>query len=219
MKGIVWFDDFAFALTTLPDFRITNTPGLPAVDPAEIAIVRTLIAAYRATHDIGTYAIVFEFYAPSLNHYFRTAIPEEAAALRSNPNLGWQYTNNDFKAYLRSDRPASALLVCRFYGHPVIGPNSHFYTADPGECAFLKQLQQQTPDGVPRWNFEENAFAIDVPASGVCPASAPIAVYRAYNDRAAQNDSNHRYTTDLGVYQQMVNQGWKGEGVVMCASV
>jgi len=33
VKGIVWFNDFAFALTTLPDFRITNTPGLPAVDP------------------------------------------------------------------------------------------------------------------------------------------------------------------------------------------
>jgi len=178
-----------------------------------------LIAGYRALRDVGTYAIVFEFYAPSLNHYFRTAIPEEAAALRNNPNLGWQYTGNDFKGYLRNDFALGALLVCRFYGSLTIGPNSHFYTADPGECAFLKQLQQTTPDGTPRWNFEENAFAVNVPVNGVCPASAPIAIWRAYNNRAAQNDSNHRYTTDLAIYQQMIALGWRGEGIVMCASV
>ena len=74
-----------------------------------------------------------------------------------------------------------------------------------------------TPATQPRWNFEEIAFAIDVPVSRACPASAPIAVYRAYNDRAVQNDSNHRYTTDIGAYQQMLKQGWRGEGVVMCA--
>ena len=219
VKGVVWFNDFAFAQASLPDFRITNTPGLPAVNAAEIAIVRGLIAAYRARRDVGTYSIVFEFYAPSLDHFFRTAIPEEAAALRNNPNLGWQYTGNDFKAYLRNDFPAGALQVCRFYGHLTIGPNSHFYTADPGECAFLKQLEAQTPFGTPRWNFEENAFAIDVPVAGACPATAPIAIWRAYNDRAAQNDSNHRYTTDLGIYQDMIRQGWRGEGVVMCAPV
>jgi len=219
VKGIVWFNDYAFALTTFPDFRIANTPGLPAVNAAEIAVVKSLIAAYRATRDLGTYAVVFEFYAPSLDHYFRTAAAEEAASLRNNPNLGWQYTGNDFKAYLHADYPAGALQVCRFYGSLTIGPNSHFYTADPGECAFLRQLQAQTPNGVPRWNFEEYSFSIDVPANGRCPASAPIAVWRAYNKRAAQNDSNHRYTTDIGVYQEMIRKGWSGEGIVMCASV
>ena len=107
--------------------------------------------------------------------------------------------------------------MCRFYGHFTIGPNSHFYTAAPEECDFLKQLALTTPFGVPRWNFEEYSFAIDVPVNRQCPASAPISVYRAYNNRAAQNDSNHRYTTDIGVYQQMLARGWSGEGVVMCA--
>jgi hypothetical protein len=32
------------------------------------------------------------------------------------------------------------------------------------------------------------------------------------------NDSNHRYTTDLGVYQQMIALGLEARGVVMCAS-
>jgi hypothetical protein len=217
LKGIVWFNDFAFASTAQADFRITNTPGLPAVNAAEMATVRGLIAAYRGTRDAGTYVTVSEFFAPTLNHYFRTAIPEEIAALKANPGSGWQYTNKDFRAYLRSDHPVSARQVCRFYGSFTIGPNSHFYTADAAECAALVQLAATTPANVPRWNFEENAFAIDVPVSGACPVSAPIPVFRAYNDRAVQNDSNHRYTTDLAVYQLMIARGWRGEGVVMCA--
>jgi beta-mannanase len=217
VKGIVWFNDFAFASTDQADFRITNTPGLPTVNAAETAKVRSLITPYRATRDVGTYATVSEFFAPSLNHYFRTAIPEEAASLKANPASGFFYTNKDFRAFLRDDHPVSAQPVCRFYGSLTIGPNSHFYTADAAECAQLKQLQITTPDGQPRWNFEENAFAIDVPASGACPAFAPIPVYRAYNHRAAQNDSNHRYTTDIAVYQQMIALGWNGEGIVMCS--
>jgi beta-mannanase len=218
LKGIVWFNDFAFASTAQADFRITDIPGLPMVNAAETATVRGLIAAYRGTRDAGIYVTVSEFFAPTLNHYFRTAIPEEAAALRANPGSGFQYTNKDFRAYLRDNHPVSAQLVCRFYGSFTIGPNSHFYTADADECAQLKQLQATTPAGVQRWNFEENAFAIDVPVTGVCPAYAPIPVFRAYNNGFTKGiDSNHRYTTDLGVYQDIVAQGWRGEGVVMCA--
>ncbi len=30
------------------------------------------------------------------------------------------------------------------------------------------------------------------------------------------NDSNHRYATDPAIYQQMIAQGWIGEGVALC---
>ena len=43
-------------------------------------------------------------------------------------------------------------------------------------------------------------------------------VYRSYNNRFAQNDSNQRFTTSLVVYEQMREAGWRGEGVVMCVS-
>ena len=56
-----------------------------------------------------------------------------------------------------------------------------------------------------------------MPVNGVCPQAAPVPVYRAYNQRALENDSNHRYTTVLAIYQEMVANGWKGEGVTMCA--
>jgi hypothetical protein len=161
--------------------------------------------------------LVQEFYAPSLNHYFRTANDAEAQYLATRPELGWLPTGENFVAYARQGGPVEAKPVCRFYGSMSPGPNSHFYTGMAAECDWLKTLQQQTPADKPRWNFEEIAFAIPLPTAGECPASAPAKVYRAYNRRAAQNDSNHRYTTRLDIYQSMIAQGWTGEGVVMCA--
>ncbi|MBK7472368.1 MAG: Ig-like domain repeat protein [Betaproteobacteria bacterium] len=143
---------------------------------------------------------VYEFFAPTLNHYFRTANPDEATAL-DNPASGWQRTGDNFQAYYRTGYPSGASEVCRFYGSVTPGPNSHFYTGDPAECAALRALQQSTPASAPRWNFEEIAFAVDLSGTGGCPARAPVPVYRAYNNRAAQNDSNHRYTTNLSQSQ------------------
>ena len=179
----------------------------------------TMTSRIRDGAGAGTYVTVYEFHAPSLNHYFRTANVDEANALKNSPELGWNATGGDFRAYSRADRPSTALPVCRFYGSVSPGPNSHFYTADAAECDQLKALQDSTPASQPRWNYEEIAFSIDVPVNGACPASAPIEVYRAYNERAAQNDSNHRLTTVFSTYQQMIAEGWRGEGVVMCAPV
>jgi hypothetical protein len=176
-----------------------------------------MTARLRDGAGAGTYVTVYEFYAPSLNHYFRTANVEEANALKSNPALGWQATGGDFKAYARNDHPSTSQPVCRFYGSLSPGPNSHFYTAESAECDQLKALQASTPASQPRWNYEEIAFAVDVPVNGACPQSAPVPVYRAYNQRALQNDSNHRYTTVFAIYQEMLANGWEGEGVTMCA--
>ena len=96
------------------------------------------------------------------------------------------------------------------------GPNSHFYTASAAECNGLKSLAVRTPNSVPRWNYEGLSFAIALPGDAGCAASQ-VGIYRAYNNRADQNDSNHRYTTRLSEYQQLIAQGWAGEGIVMCA--
>ena len=161
---------------------------------------------------------VFEFHNASLDRYFRTANAEEAAALRANPASGETDTGKTFLAYPRTGYPEKARPVCRFYGSPSPGPNSHFYTADPGECDKLKQLQQATPATEKRWNFEEIAFAIQVPAGESCPSDAPVPVYRLYNKGFEKGkDSNHRFTTDAALYQAMIGQGWAGENIVMCA--
>ena len=161
---------------------------------------------------------VFEFHNASLDRYFRTANAEEAAALRANAASGETDTGKTFLAYPRTGYPEKARPVCRFYGSMQPGPTSHFYTADAAECDKLKQLQQNTPATEKRWNFEEIAFAIQVPAGESCPADAPVPVYRLYN-KGFENgkDSNHRFTTDPALYQAMIGQGWAGEKIVMCA--
>ncbi len=147
---------------------------------------------------------VVEFYNATLNHFFLTANPVEAASIDGGGSgPGWERTGYTFKS-------GGPNAVCRFYGVAAAGgPNGHFYTADPTECAQVKND--------PGWHFESLDFAITpAAAGGSCPAGL-LPVYRAYNHRFAQHDSNHRITANLFAYQQQVAAGWTGEGVVMCA--
>jgi serine protease len=105
--------------------------------------------------------------------------------------------------------PSGAVPVCRFYGTPGVGPNSHFYTIVPAECA---QVQKD-----PGWTLETTqAFYVVPPIGATCPGGT-TPVYRAYNNRAAYNDSNHRYTADLAEFNNMLSIGWTGEGIAWCA--
>ncbi|MBP8297235.1 MAG: hypothetical protein KAX84_14070, partial [Burkholderiales bacterium] len=140
-----------------------------------------------------------------LQHYFRTAEVAEALAIDGGAaGPGWQRTGLDFTAFVAGAGPGND--VCRFY-NPVA--NTHFYTADPDECTQVK-----LPDS--GWRYEGLSFRIRLPSAGAC-AAGTIPVYRNYNNRFAFNDSNHRFTTSLAVYNDMIAQGWAGEGVVMCA--
>lgn len=152
-----------------------------------------------------------EFYHPALNHYFMTADVNEATGIDNGAaGAGWVRTGQKFKVWASvAQGPANASSVCRFYGTPGIGPNSHFYTADANECSAVKKD--------PGWFYEGIAYASVLPTGGSC-ASGLLPVYRVYNNRAAFNDSNHRFTTDPSVYQQMINTGWVAEGVAMCAT-
>jgi uncharacterized delta-60 repeat protein len=151
-----------------------------------------------------------EYFNTTLNHYFMTAEQAEAAAIDAGAaGPGWVRTGQGFRAWtVAGGVPAGAQPVCRFYGVPGRGPNSHFYTANPVECDAVKQD--------PGWRFEGIAFYSIGPVGGGCPA-ATQQVFRAYNNRFAQNDSNHRYTTDPDLYRSMQEQGWSAEGVVLCA--
>ncbi|MBK9609735.1 MAG: hypothetical protein IPO58_26415 [Betaproteobacteria bacterium] len=163
---------------------------------------------------------VIEFYNVNLQHYFITASAAEAAGIDAGAaGPGWQRTGGDFRAWqpvaagTLNGVPQLARTLCRFYGTPGQGPNSHFYTIDVPECDFVRRD--------PGWTFENYAFyaypPLATPTGNACPGGlAPV--YRVYNNRYAQNDSNHRYTTSAATYQQMQQQGWAGEGVVFCAA-
>jgi serine protease len=151
---------------------------------------------------------VIEFHNSDLNHYFLTANAQEAQQIDAGgAGPGWTRTNRSFKGYQGiQGSPLSSHTVCRFYGTPGRGPNSHFYTAFASECAGVQQD--------PGWRLEDpEAFAIFVP-NAVTSCDHPV--YRAYNNRAAFNDSNHRYMTERSDYDAMVAAGWTGEGQVFC---
>ena len=166
---------------------------------------------------------VVEYYNDALKHYFITGEPAEIAALDGGAlGRAWVRTGNAFPAWEASGAPANTVPVCRFFGTDQyradgsrIGPNSHFYTADPAECAYVKTAWPSIAgNGVsyPAWNYESIAFAVVLPVAGACPAGTQ-AVYRAYNN-GANGDPNHRYSLSTGTLQGMA--GWVFEGLVMC---
>jgi len=164
---------------------------------------------------------VVEFYSGILDHYFIAAGADEIDLLDRGGQGDWRRTGQGFSAWLRQgDAPAGAVPVCRFYAS---GPNSHFYTGSSQECGYLRTLEQQqrseaSARGQPflGWAYEATAFWALVPQAGLCPGGSKP-VYRTYNDRAAQMDSNHRFVTDSTQYNAMAFS-WADEGVQLCAA-
>ncbi|CAN5396518.1 hypothetical protein BH11PSE11_BH11PSE11_12950 [soil metagenome] len=154
-------------------------------------------------------ATAVEFYHTTLKHYFMTANPAEAVGIDNGAaGAGWVRTGVTFKAFLNASDDSGLVAVCRFYGTPGKGPNSHFYTADSAECAGVKND--------PGWTYEGIAFYIKPLQNGAC-ASGSTAVYRSYNNGYATNNSNHRYLTDYTLFANMPAQGYAPEAAVMCS--
>jgi hypothetical protein len=165
---------------------------------------------------------VVEYYSFSLDHYFIAAGAEEIALVDGGGRGDWKRTGQQFKAWMRaSDAPPAARPVCRFYA---AGPNSHFYTGDPAECDYLRKLEaSQRADANARgqpflgWQYEGIAFHSVLPdANGACPGGM-LPVHRAYNNRARENDSNHRFMADARQRAAM-SVSWTLEGVALCSA-
>ena len=175
------------------------------------------LARIAPAQDTPADTVITEFYNAALDHYFVTANQAEAAGIDGgSAGPGWSRTGESWKAWVGGPVP-NAAEVCRFYGSPDTdpasggrrGPNSHFYTLEPTECASVKLDAGWT------YEFAGKFWMMKSDAVG-CPAwTQPV--YRAYNGRFAENDSNHRYLTSASQYSQMMAKGWSGEGVVMCA--
>jgi hypothetical protein len=147
---------------------------------------------------------IVEFYNAALDHYFITLGPKEIQDLDSGVHPGWTRTGYRFLVVKNGSAYAGSVPVCRFYGRPEKGIDSHFYSAKASECEDVKNKFAEA------WIFETaEAFrAFPVNVDGSCPAdTAPV--YRLWNQRA---DVNHRYTDQLSVYQYMVSKGYKPEG-------
>ena len=203
-----WSDDDLHALKQLTgaDFEAVDATSL-RVDP-DSGRARTGALADGRT--------AIEFHRASVDHYFMTADPVEIAALDDGIVVGWQRTGHAFGVQVPGDRSGAARSpVCRYYGRPEAGLDSHFYSASPAECAAVAAKYGH------EWQLESaETFVVALPdaITGACPGGTRP-VYRMFN---ARRDANHRYATSASVRAAMLAAGWIAEGdgpdaVAMCA--
>jgi hypothetical protein len=170
-----------------------------------LGVAATLLGSFLAVAPAQSGTVV-EYYNATLDHYFVTNHGPEIQALDSGTLKGWARTGLTFQTYATgSTMFASSSPVCRFYGSPAYGLDSHFYSASPLEC---EDVKKKFPN---EWLLEaEELFRVH-PVNvntGICPTGTK-AVYRLWNNRP---DVNHRYTTDAAVVDAMRAKGYILEG-------
>lgn len=154
-------------------------------------------------------APAIEYYNGARDHYFLTAYEAEIVLLDAGHFSGWVRTGQQFPVYATDPStngiPSGLAPVCRYYGLPSFGLDTHYFSASTVECAEVKAKWPA------QWVLETScAFHVYLPdtTTGACPAGS-VPVYRLYNQRA---DANHRYTTSLAIRQQMIDAHWIPEG-------
>ena len=180
----------------------------------------------RATAHIGLIAdqrlLMTEYRHAALDYYFITSRFQEKLLLKAiAPDL--QPTARSFAVNPTGFQTGSK-SVTRFYFDAVAkggGRGSHFYTLVDSERTALNGLNPGNA-AAPRVPYNEGvdsfAFAPAVEGVGGSCSAGQTAVYRAFRGNARfPDDPNHRFTTDLALYNTLVSAGWDGEGVKMCA--
>lgn len=202
---------YTINMTTRPDGTYAFTRvDITAADLASLCGEGFDVEAVADSTAQGSYfPTVVEFYNAALDHYFLTADVQEISDLDNGVHPGWKRTGQQFQVYVQDPTPVSGQApladVCRYYGLPAFGLDTHFYSGISDEC---DAVAKNWPD---RWELETpDAFAVHLPDSsdGTCPpGTSPL--YRLFNNRA---DVNHRYTTWLAIRNQMIAQSWIPEG-------
>ena len=163
----------------------------------------------------ATRRTIVEFYNEKLDHYFVTGYANEIDDIDQGVHKGWERTGHTFDAFEAGRSRGHGGPVCRFYGKPSAGLDSHFYSGHRSECDAVERRLGHA------WQLEGfRVFDITLPnlLTGRCPYKM-VPVYRLWNRRG---DSNHRYTTSRDVWSAMQDQGFQPEGygndgIALCA--
>ena len=218
-----WHDDVLGEVGPLAEGHYTfhvvaRRYGVPASFQPVCAPQTTSLTVTAAAAPLSVLPVV-EYYHRALDHYFITQDADEIAAIDAGIVRGWQRTGHAFAAYAHGGSGGRGRPVCRFYGTPAAGLDTHFFSASIMECQSVEALD---PYDLSWIRETRHAFEIALPdlPTGAC-AAGTTPVYRLWNNR---RDSNHRYTTDPAIRQQMIARGWIPEGfgadnVAMCAPV
>jgi hypothetical protein len=211
---------FALSLPAIADVYVPKG-GSYAISSAGLSFCANVQSCIGGL--LPALATLIEFHNSILNHYFMTPDSAEAAGIdQGAAGPGWARTGQSFKVYANvADTPHLTNPVCRFYGTPGIGPNSHFFTSDPAECAQVSADRGWMLETVAAFGATQPQRQCNViDGLQVCGPQCEKGrlVYRLYNNRFSENDSNHRYVVDPALYQSMQAQGWVGEDPRMCTA-
>ena len=160
-----------------------------------------------------------EFYNASLDYYFTTSRASDAALLDSF--AAWRRTGKVFNTYIAQE--PGTLGISRYYFDQIAvnkSRGSHFYTLTQSEKDALVPLNpgnNRTP-GLPfNEGIDSYAFMPLIEGIGGSCAAGLMPVYRMFRGQIRFPDNpNHRFTTDLSIYNSFVALGWDGEGVKFC---
>ena len=160
-----------------------------------------------------------EYYYTPLDYYFITSRDSDKAGL--DGISGWTRSGRTFAAFSAPIAGTSGLT--RYYFDKVAAKasrGSHFYTVLDSDRDALSALNPTNSTAATLPYFEGNdSFAyppIASGASGSCPVGTQT-VYRVFRGNTRFPDNpNHRFTTDLALYQQFVALGWDADGVNFC---
>lgn len=187
-------------------YRVHNIDAQGTITVCDGLNVYPRIVNVRAVDGTIERRTAVEYYHAGLDHFFVAADPAEIADLDSGVHPGWMRTGGTFAVFSPGKSGGSGVPVCRFYGLPSAGLDSHFYTANAAECAEIPAKYKGA------WQLETaNAFEVWLP-----DATAPFcdmgtsAIFRLWNRRV---DSNHRFTADGNALAAMVQKGYVFEGV------
>ena len=206
---------------------ILFSPALPGLRTATLTLTHNGSPGYTTVALSGTGDVpivaptrpMVEYRNVALDYYFMTSRPSDIALLDSL--AGWARTGKSFNVYVAAGLGATA--INRYYFDRIaLGGlrGSHFYTLVTSEKEGLEKLNPrniQTP-GLPYdEDVDSYAFAPLVEGIGGACAAGQLPVYRLFrNPTVIPDNANHRFTTDVALYNSFVTQGWDGEGVKFC---
>jgi len=184
------------------------------------------VASYRGS-SVGFFvkpeglSTAVEYFNAALGHYFVTDHADEIAKLDAGVIRGWQRTGESFPVLPADAIPSTGLPVCRLYGLPEAGLDSHFFSASGLECADVQQrwptmwiLETPAAFGAVVTDYSPPGGGLPtLGADNACPSTGQP-LYRLYNNRP---DANHRYTVSKQTRDAMVQLGWVAEGAYSTA--
>ncbi len=202
--------------------------GLPVAGVKALAITPTGKTVFAGLDGGSVYQIsidskvrsMIEFYNPSFDYFFLTSRASDINVIDTLP--AWRRTGKTFNVYAAQE--PGTLGLSRYYFDQIAvnkSRGSHFYTVVQSEkdsLASVNPSNTQTPRLPYNEGIDSYAFAPLIEGLGGACAAGQTPVYRIFRGQARYPDNpNHRFTTDIAIYNSFAALGWDGEGVKFCA--